>query len=326
VINKGVSAGIAKNVSEGVVKISEKTDISNKKEIDKVSETISGVDNAKDDTDINEEKPNEKKSIFDAIEEDKKDAIAKEEDNDVQSWEVTPNFGPVFYNSLGQGSSIDPSFSDNTQSGEVNFSYGVQVSYNINDRLSVRSGVNNVKLGYTTGGIELATGPVAIALRSIDYGGRSVVLTAFDSGTLNNLPPSQGDGDPFANLTPKSTSGNAELIQNLSYYEVPLELKYALINNRFGVNVIGGLSTLFLDDNEVSVRDGEFRDVLGPANNLNSVSFSTNVGVGFDYKINKRLKFNVEPMFKYQLNPYTDSSVDFKPYFIGVYGGLSFKF
>ncbi|TDI72456.1 MAG: hypothetical protein E2O86_00060 [Bacteroidetes bacterium] len=326
VINKGVSAGIAKNVSEGVVKISEKTDISNKKEIGKVSETISGVDNAKDDTDINEEKPNEKKSIFDAIEEDKKDAIAKEEDNDVQSWEVTPHFGPVFYNSLGQGSSIDPSFSDNTQSGEVNFSYGVQVSYNINDRLSVRSGVNNVKLGYTTGGIELATGPVAIALRSIDYGGRSVVLTAFDSGTLNNLPPSQGDGDPFANLTPKSTSGNAELIQNLSYYEVPLELKYALINNRFGVNVIGGFSTLFLDDNEVSVRDGEFRDVLGPANNLNSVSFSTNVGVGFDYKINKRLKFNVEPMFKYQLNPYTDSSVDFKPYFIGVYGGLSFKF
>ena len=81
-----------------------------------------------------------------------------------------------------------------------------------------------------------------------------------------------------------------------------------------------------MDDNEVSVKDGEFRDVLGPANNLNSVSFTTNVGVGFDYKINKRLKFNVEPMFKYQLNPYSDSSVDFKPYYIGIYSGLSFKF
>ncbi len=105
-----------------------------------------------------------------------------------------------------------------------------------------------------------------------------------------------------------------------------MELKYALINNRFGVNVIGGLSTLFLDDNEVSVRDGEFREVLGAANNLNSVSFSTNVGVGFDYKISKSIKFSVEPMFKYQLNPYTDSSVDFNPYFIGIYGGLSFRF
>ncbi len=325
-VNKGVSAGIAKNVSEGVGKISGKSDLSNKKEIGKVNDAITGVDSKKDEAATNEEKPDGKKSIFDAIEEDTNDAIAKEEDKDTQSWEVTPNFGPVFYNSLGQGSSIDPAFSDNSQSGDVNFSYGVQVSYNINDRLSLRSGLSNVNLGYTTGGIELATGPVAIALRSIDYGGRSVVLTAFDSGTLANLPPSQGEGDPFANLNPKSTSGNAELIQNLSYYEVPMELKYALIDNRFGVNVIGGLSTLFLDDNEVSVKDGEFRDVLGPANNLNSVSFTTNVGVGFDYKINKRLKFNVEPMFKYQLNPYSDSSVDFKPYYIGIYSGLSFKF
>ena len=313
-------------MSKDVEKISEKTDITNNKEVGKVKEAVTGVDNKNDDAVSMDENADEKKSIFDAIEEDKKDAIAKEEDNDAQYWEVTPNVGPVFYNSLGQGSSIDPAFSDNSQTGDVNFSYGVQVSYNINDRLSLRSGVSNVKLGYTTGGIELATGPVAIALRSIDYGGRSVVLTAFDSGTLANLPPSQGEGDPFANLNPKSTSGNAELIQNLSYYEVPMELKYALINNRFGVNVIGGLSTLFLDDNEVYVRDGEFREVLGAANNLNSVSFSTNVGVGFDYKISKSLKFNVEPMFKYQLNPYTDSSVDFKPYFIGIYGGLSFKF
>ena len=191
----------------------------------------------------------------------------------------------------------------------------------------MRTGLSNVDLGYTTGDVELATGPVAVALSSIDYGGRSVVLSAFDSGTLANLPPPpEGEGDPFAGLIPKSTSGNAELIQNLSYYEIPMELKYALINKRFGVNMIGGFSTLFLGNNEVSVRDGEFRDVLGEANNLNSVSFSTNFGLGFDYKISKRLKFNVEPMFKYQLNPYTDSSVDFKPYYFGVYSGLSFKF
>ena len=59
------------------------------------------------------------------------------EDRDVKNWEVTPNFGPVYYNSLGGGSAIDPAFADNSQSGEVNFSYGVQVSYAINDRLSL---------------------------------------------------------------------------------------------------------------------------------------------------------------------------------------------
>ncbi|MEL6810662.1 MAG: outer membrane beta-barrel protein [Bacteroidota bacterium] len=292
----------------------------------KAEEGIAVIDPNKE-KNTEEEKISEenKKSIFDAIEEDKEDAVAKTEDKDFRNWEVTPNVGPVFYSSLGEGSSIDPSFADNSQSGDVNVSYGVQVSYNINDRLSLRSGLNNVNLGYSTGDLELATGPTAVALSSIDYGGRTQVLTALDRGTLANLPPTGEDGG-FGNLNPKSTGGNAELIQNLSYFEVPMELKYALVNKRFGVNMIGGFSTLFLGDNEVSVRDGEFRDVLGEANNLNSVSFSTNVGLGFDYKISKRLKFNIEPMFKYQLNPYTDSSVDFRPYYFGVYSGLSFKF
>jgi hypothetical protein len=98
------------------------------------------------------------------------------------------------------------------------------------------------------------------------------------------------------------------------------------LDTRIGVNLIGGISTLLLGDNEIVANDGDFREVLGGANNLNSVSFSTNVGLGFHYKISKKLKFNIEPMFKYQLNPYTDSSVDFKPYYLGVYSGLSFKF
>src|SRR5690554_534597 len=121
-------------------------------------------------------------------------------------------------------------------------------------------------------------------------------------------------------------SGDARLIQNINYYEVPLELQYAVLDSRFGLSLIGGVSTLFLGNNEVSVKSNNFNSVLGAANNLSSVSFSTNVGLGLNYKLSKRFVFNVEPMFKYQLNPYTDSSVDFKPYYLGVYSGLSFKF
>ncbi|MDC8005029.1 outer membrane beta-barrel protein [Aureisphaera galaxeae] len=293
------------------------------KAIQDVNTAVTKAEEKKDE--IQETPEDNKKSIFDAIAEDQETEIAKTDDKDARQWEVTPNFGPVFYNSFGEGSSIDPMFADNSQSGETNFSYGVQISYAINDKLSIRSGVSNVNLGYSTGDIELATGPVASALASVDYGGRSNVLTALDKGTLANVPPDTMN--PFDNLRPKSTGGNnAELTQNLSYYEVPLELNYALLDRRFGINMIGGFSTLFLGDNEIVANDGDFREVLGEANNLSSVSFSTNIGLGFNYKISKRLKFNIEPMFKYQLNPYTDSSVDFRPYYLGVYSGLSFKF
>ncbi len=265
-----------------------------------------------------------KKSIFDAIAETDEDVVPekKKKQKPEHRWNVAPNIAPVYYSSLGNGSSIDPTFADNQQKGDVNMSYGVQVSYALNHRLSVRTGVNNVDLSYSTSGIEVGTGPVAVALRSVDYGARDIVITAADKGAFANASTSNG----FGEIMPKSTEGDARLIQNINYYEVPLELKYAVIDSKFGVNVIGGLSTLFLGNNEISVKADNFNTVLGEANNLSTVSFSTNVGLGLDYKLSKKFTFNIEPMFKYQLNPYTDSSVNFKPYYLGVYSGLSFKF
>lgn len=265
-----------------------------------------------------------KKSIFEAIAEKDEETIPKKTKKETPKdrWNITPNVAPVYYSSLGNGSSIDPSFSDNPQKGDVNMSYGVQVSYALNNRLSVRTGINNVDLSYSTSDIVVGSGPVAVALRSVDYGSSQTVVTAIDRATYDNATSSNG----FGQITPKSTQGDARLIQDLSYYEVPLELKYAVIDSKFGINIIGGVSTLFLGNNEISVKADNFNSVLGEANNLSSVSFSTNVGLGLDYKLSKKFTFNIEPMFKYQLNPYTDSSVNFKPYYLGVYSGLSFKF
>jgi hypothetical protein len=282
---------------------------------------VNPINEAKE-TEIDAEKNT--RSILDAInEKNEVEAVAKTSTKPENRWDVGPNFAPVYYNSLGEGSSIDPSFADNSKKGDVNFSYGVQVSYALSDRLKVRTGVSNVDLSYATSGLELGTAPVSSALKSIDYGGKQQVVTALDKGTF---AAQSGEGNPFDNIRPKSTSGEVLLVQNISYYEVPLELNYALVDNKFGVNVIGGFSTLFLGNNEVSVQAGDFNDTLGEANNLSSVSFTTNVGLGFNYKFNKKFAFNIEPMFKYQLNPYTDSSVDFKPYYVGIYSGLSFKF
>ncbi len=306
--------------------------IQKNKEINSVTEVVVANEEVKD----NSENPSEaikaetvkeenKKSIFDAINENPEEevVIANIDNTPDNRWEVTPNVAPVYYNTLSEGSSLDPQFSDNPKSGDLNVAYGVKVSYNLNKRLSVRSGVSNVNLSYSTTGLDIGTGPVAAASSSsIDYQGRDNVTIVVDKGALINQDPE----NPFGNITPKSTNGEAYLNQKLSYYEMPLELNYAIINKRFGINVIGGFSTLLLGNNEVSVEAGDFNEVLGEASNLSSLSFTTNIGLGLNYSFSKKLMFNVEPMFKYQLNPYTDSSVDFNPYYVGVYTGLSFKF
>ena len=267
----------------------------------------------------------EKKSIFDAIREQKqlesKEAVAKKSSQE-NLWEIAPNIAPVYYNTLSQGSSIDASFADNSQSGDVNISYGIGVRYALNDRLKIRSGISNVSLSYSTAGIELGDGPVSLALKNIDYTREGVVVIAQDLGTFT----SQNQDGTFGDITPKSTNGEAFINQNISYYEVPLELSYTLFDSAFGLDVIGGVSTLLLGNNEVSVTAGSYNEVLGSANNLSNISFATNIGLGLHYKMSSKFRLNVEPMFKYQLNPYTDSSVSFKPYYLGVYTGLSFKF
>lgn len=270
---------------------------------------------------------NEKQSIFDAIKE-AEDAVAVQdkEKSIINRWEVAPNVGPVYYSSLTEGSSIDPMFADNSQSSDINISYGIQVAYQINNRLSIRSGISNVNLSYGTGDLELGTGSIDAALQSITYGNTNdgFVLTAVDQGTIQEA--ATNPNDPFSNLVPRATSGDVILTQNISYLEIPTELKYKLLNRKLGVDLIGGVSTLFLGNNEVSVASENFSSVLGEANNLNDVSFTTNIGLGINYQLSKRLRFNVEPTFKYQLNPYSDNSVNFSPYYIGLYSGLSLKF
>ena len=268
----------------------------------------------------------EKQSIFDAIKEqeqlESKEAVANNTTPQENLWEIAPNIAPVYYNTLSQGSSIDASFADNSQSGDVNISYGIGVRYALSDRLKIRSGINNVALSYSTADIELGDGPVSAALRNINYNRDGIVVIAQDLGTFS----SQNQDGTFGEITPKATNGEAFINQNISYYEVPLELSYSLFDSAFGLDIIGGVSTLLLGNNEVSVTAGSYNEVLGSANNLSSLSFATNIGLGLHYKMSSKFRLNIEPMFKYQLNPYTDSSVSYKPYYLGVYTGLSFRF
>jgi hypothetical protein len=276
-------------------------------------------------TEIKED--NKKISLLDYIAQKHEDELAINQSQIGQRWEVSPNFAPVYYNSLGSGSSIDPQFSNNSKSGEINYSYGVSVSYAINDRLSLRTGVNMVDLSYSTNNIEFAIAEASEGLGSIDYRSGNYVVAVGNRGTLSPPPstlPIVTDGGLV--IVPRNGIIPGTMQQELNYFEVPLELKYNLSNNRVGVNVIGGMSTLLLGNNSVSVLTDGFRSEIGSANNLNNLSFSTNLGLGFDYKLTNRFVFNLEPVFKYQLNAYNDSAVDFKPYIFGVYSGFSYKF
>ncbi|MEE1974354.1 hypothetical protein V1H85_18015, partial [Maribacter flavus] len=73
------------------------------------------------------------------------------------------------------------------------------------------------------------------------------------------------------------SSGNID--QRFGFIEVPLELEYRLLDKKFGINVIGGFSTFFLNQNEVYADIDGASTLIGEANNMNSTSFSANFGL-----------------------------------------------
>ncbi|MGY0391317.1 hypothetical protein ACW5R3_02000 [Bizionia sp. KMM 8389] len=258
-------------------------------------------------------------SIEDAIAADLKKLQTKTETKLTNRWQVQANIAPVYYNSLGQGSHIDEEFVANSKSGETNTSYGIHVSYAISKKFAIRSGLNTLNLSYDTDNVILYESPTSNnqggtnPLKNIDLAPGSQSLTAFSG---DNLGFQQINNELY----------NAAISQRLSYYEIPLELEYKLVDNRFGLNIIGGMSSFILNDNEVYSEFEEFRTYIGEANNINSLSFSTNFGLGLLYNFSDKLLFNFEPTFKYQLNGYENTAGNFKPYIIGVYTGFSYKF
>jgi len=250
------------------------------------------------------------------IEEDKN---KDEEDVAFSKWNITSNIAPVYYNTLSGGSPIDSELSANKKKGQLSMSYGLGVGYVLNNRLTIRTGLNKVELGYDTQDVAINSSPETSGgprIKNINLApeAASLNISSSDSFSIAQIPSS------FSSLF------NSSLNQRLGYLEVPLELSYKVSSKKIKIDVIAGLSTFFLNKNEIYTETNGKVTFIGEANNLNKMSYSTNIGLGFNYKIAKSFNFNFEPMFKYQLNTFSNDSGNFKPYILGVYSGFSFKF
>lgn len=288
---------------------------------DKTSQIVDASD--KKDEIISDPK---KRSIFDVINEQDEEKTDIAENTIKNRWNITPNVAPVYYDAMGNGSSVKEEFADNSKDGEVNMSYGIQVAYQVNSKLSIRSGVHKLDLSYNTEDVGFGIAPVGFSANEGNGNSNvpNIVVSDFNR-QVSIVNPGEMDV-PTQNLVRNQNPG--VLNHSLSYIEVPLEMKYDLVDKKFGVHLIGGVSTLFLNDDTQTIISNGFKsdNIQRDEFNVNDLSFSGNVGVGFNYKLSEQFQINLEPTFKYQINGFKNSSEDFNPFYIGVYTGISIKF
>lgn len=267
------------------------------------------------------ETKNKKKSLFDVIENDQPLALETDKPMD-KPWTVQPNFAPVFMNSINGGNPIEPSLRGKTSSNP-NISYGVNVAYAIHKNIKIRTGVNQVAMGYNTQDVILSTTSSSFRAQS---SGQPNLETKF-IGEISLLSASTNQNvqaRPGVNSAKLSTVG--VLNHELGFVEVPFEVEYALIDKKIGLHVLGGASTYVLNNNEIFFAENGRSSSIGEADNLNTFSFSANLGIGMDYNFSDRISLNLEPKFLYQINTFQSNTINFQPYFFGIYSGIKFKF
>ncbi|WP_445453340.1 hypothetical protein [Flavobacterium sp. 25HG05S-40] len=239
-------------------------------------------------------------------------------------WQLASNVAPVFLGSVSNGSPIDSTLSKNSKSYNTNVGFGIGVSYAVNNKFSIRTGLNKVNLSYDTNDISFFRGMQAKTLSGVQHNAASAMIHVESNSAANTTPSSEIELLPFETTFVNKSVGS--LKQEMGYLEMPVEMTYNVLDKKFGIKIIGGFSTLFLQENSISIISENRDTALGKANNLNDVHFSTNFGLGFRYSFLKSFEFNVDPTVKYQVNTFNGNAGSFKPYLFGIYSGISYKF
>lgn len=222
---------------------------------------------------------------------------------------------------LESKSILGDEFNDHNIKNNITVAYGAKVSVRVNDKLNIRSGVAKVELGQSTTNINSGVPTSVYAFSSnnpkssnnIKYHTNVRVVT-------DNIKHN-------TSMTMSASEAN-NMEQKIHYIEVPLEVEYKLASfDKFNLLATAGGSYYVVTKNSISLTDTNTRSQykLGEANNLNNNSYSANAGVKLEYNLSNKSSINLEPNYRYMINPLINVEAK-NPSLLGLNLGFSIKF
>ncbi|HLP74680.1 MAG TPA: outer membrane beta-barrel protein [Bacteroidales bacterium] len=252
-----------------------------------------------------------------------------------ERWSISALASPTYYSKTGSGTNSIVKNMIATERSVSSVSGGLSVSYNLSRRVSIQTGVYYASHGQQVGGINSYTGfqkyssakgASAFTVLTSDgpvFSGNADVFMSGSDARVQTMYTSNVFDPDKANLVPIDNS----IIQKFGYVQMPLIVRYKFFDRNLDLNLSGGISYDFLVGNSAFIRNGRQKYDLGQTEGLNNFIFSSSLGMGMEYSISQKMSFNVEPTFRYFLNPFNDDAGTLiHPYSIGVFSGFSYKF
>lgn len=240
------------------------------------------------------------------------------------SYRTTDNDKLNLFNNSFETSKDDPS---SYEQALVTYSTGINAQYAMNDNWQFETGLYYSRFGHQKEAL-------VVKNDDLDNGGLYHLNTSAGKVDGHRVPEYiameiEGSHKPGENPDDftTNTTQDSKLFQRFDYVEIPMIAKYKIYDKKVDVNLIGGLSTGILVNNETIIETPGQRRNLGDTKNIRQVLNSSLVGLGFRFNLSKELTIGLEPMFKYGLHSINASNeFGYKPYSLGVYSGVSYRF
>ncbi len=228
------------------------------------------------------------------------------------------------------------------ESGVITYAVGLNFAISPGKRISVQTGLYYSKYGQQTDAVNIYTSDTrAAAWDNTLEEGTTNVLISQSIGTVSNnnedllkfnqpINADEGNRTEFSYIAQHTTTDmevDATATQYFEYLEIPLILKYKIIDRKIDLNLLSGISTHFLIGNDIYLDYNNMYDRFPENVNVNNLNYSGSLGIGIEYPILSKLMLSIEPRFKYYINPIVrNPSYTIHPYSLGVFTGISYLF
>ena len=227
--------------------------------------------------------------------------------------------------------------------GNTNVSGGFSVQYKTSKRWIVESGVYYAQNGqqsnsslnipaknvnadnaFAPGDINYFSNAVRVENNSLAMNSTAGVIQFSETPKGAEL---SGDFEASKTGVTNLMVPNGEFSQVFEFMEIPLYVRYRLVDSKLGIELITGLSTGIVVGNNAYLENQYGMQNIGETLDISTFNISGTVGMGVNYALGKHFSVAVEPRFNYYLNSINNSeSVEFRPYRIGFYTGVTYEF
>lgn len=277
--------GIKSSVNEKILKYNEQL-LSQKKTVEEIK---NNSDKTTEDTKLKD------KTVVKPTTENALAAIEKEQQKEKQI-PLTEKWSLQVFAGIGNSQNLKKQKSlGNTIESTQSNSYGVKTNYKLNNRWAISSGIKISELGQEIANVSY----INQANNLVQITGVSLVQNQTNTAISNNTD--------YLFITNKEQKGvsstfsqTGDLTQRLQYFEMPLEISYAILNKgktNIKMNTGGFMGKLI--SNEMLLNGNS----IGESKEANNIIFGSILSSTLQYQFYKKTHVFVEPGMNYYAKP-----------------------